>query len=216
MPPSGSTIAPPRQRCRFGSLDIEFDARVLTPRPWTLAQSAWAAELATGAGPGALLELCAGAGQIGLAAAVSSGRSLVQVEADPVAAGYASANARRAGISDQVEVRCARLETAIDAGEQFPIVLADPPYLRTPDTARWPADPRAAIDGGPDGLAIVRACLETAAACLPADGYLLLQVAGPAQADEIADLTTGSFRTEEVRVTDAERAVQLLRPVSRS
>ena len=30
---------------RFGSLQIRYDDRVLEPRPWTTAQSAWAAEL---------------------------------------------------------------------------------------------------------------------------------------------------------------------------
>lgn len=212
MQPTGSTLAPagPR-RCRFGPLEIEFDERVLTPRPWTLAQSEWAAELAAIAPPGPLLELCAGAGQIGLAAARLSGRTLVQVEADPVAAGYAAANAERAGLATAVEVRCDRLETALAPDEQFPIVLADPPYLRSADTARWPADPLTAIDGGPDGLALIRACLDAAARALPAGGVLLLQVPGPAQAQLVAATAGGRFRAESLRVTDPERAVQLLR-----
>lgn len=216
MQPTGSALAPARsRRCRFGPLEIEYDERVLTPRPWTLAQSEWAAELAADAPAGALLELCAGAGQIGLAAARLSGRALVQVEADPVAAAYAAANAERAGLAANVEIRNARLETAVAAGEQFPIVLADPPYLRSADTGRWPDDPRTAIDGGPDGLALVRACLGAAVRCLPAGGALLLQVAGPAQAALVADLAGTDFAEEfaatDVRVTDAERAVQLLR-----
>src|SRR4051812_586441 len=213
MQPSGSTIARAveRQRCRFGPLEIDLDERVLVPRPWTFAQSEWAAELAVDAPAGALLELCAGAGQIGLAAAQLGGRPLVQVEADPVAAGYAAGNAVRAGLAGRTEIRCTRLETAIGPDERFPIVLADPPYLRSADVTRWPADPPTAIDGGPDGLAVVRACLDVAARCLPAGGALLLQVAGPLQADDVADLAGGTFRPEALRVTDAERAVQLLR-----
>lgn len=211
MQPSGSAIARSRSRCRFGPLEIEYDERVLTPRPWTLAQSEWAAELSADAPPGALLELCAGAGQIGLVAAARSGRRLVQVEADPVAAQFAAANAARAGLAAVTEIRCARLETALEADERFPIVLADPPYLRTADTARWPEDPRTAIDGGADGLGLIRACLEVAARCLPPEGALLLQVAGPAQAEEVAALAAGPFRAEAVRVTDDERALQLLR-----
>jgi len=211
MPSSGSTLAPVPRRCRFGPLEIDFDDRVLAPRPWTLAQSEWAAQLAATAPPGPILELCAGAGQIGLVAAHLSGRTLVQVEADRVAAGYATDNAERAGLAGAVEIRCARLETALGPDERFPIVLADPPYLRSADTARWPADPPSAIDGGPDGLALIRACLEVAAQALPAGGALLLQVAGPAQAELVAELAETTFRDEAVRVTDAERAVQLLR-----
>ena len=81
----------------FGPLVVRYDERVLTPRPWTLMQSLWAAELAAQATAGPILELCAGAGQIGLAAAALTGRALVQVEADPVAADYARTNAAAAG-----------------------------------------------------------------------------------------------------------------------
>jgi len=212
MQPAGPALARPDvRRCRFGPLEIEYDERVLAPRSWTVGQSEWAAELAADAPAGPLLELCAGAGQIGLAAALGSGRALVQVEADPVAAGYAVANARSAGLGERVEVRCARLETAVREDERFPIVLADPPYLPSADTAAWPEDPLTAIDGGPDGLALVRACLEAAGRCLPPGGALLLQLAGPAQAEAVAELADPAFRAEAVRVTDAERAVQLLR-----
>src|SRR4051794_36766883 len=60
----------------FGPIMVRFDGRVLRPRPWTLAQSRWAAEAARTAPPGPILELCAGVGQIGLAAVVFTGRSL--------------------------------------------------------------------------------------------------------------------------------------------
>ncbi|MGA8992804.1 MAG: methyltransferase, partial [Nocardioidaceae bacterium] len=65
----------------FGGLAIAFDDRVLRPRPWTLAQSAWAAELAATVPAGPALELCSGAGHIGLAFAATSGRRLVMVDA---------------------------------------------------------------------------------------------------------------------------------------
>lgn len=66
-------------------------------------------------------ELCAGAGQIGLAAAVLVNRDLVQVEADPVAAAFAARNATRAGRGDRVEVRTAPMETAMRADELFAV-----------------------------------------------------------------------------------------------
>src|SRR4051812_4377003 len=211
MPTFGSEIAPPRRSGRFGPLIIEYDARVLPPRSWTLEQSRWAAALCAEPAAGRLLELCAGAGQIGLAAAVLADRDLVQVEADPVAAGYARRNARRAGWGHRVEVRTERLEEALGPGELFPLILADPPYLPTADTERWPEDPRTAIDGGPDGLAVTRACLVVAAAHLSRDGRLLLQVAGPHQAGRVDELAAAEFDTEEVRVIDEVRAIQLLR-----
>jgi len=201
--------------CRFGPLDVAYDERVLVPRPWTLAQSRWAADVATAAGPGPLLELCAGVGHIGLAAAVLADRDVVQVEADPVAAAFALANAERAGWAGRVEVRVERLERALQPEERFPVVIADPPYLRTSDVDRFPDDPRLAIDGGRDGLGIVRACLAVAARHLVPGGALVLQVAGPGQAEEVAALAGPGFavglRVEETRVVDDERAVMLLR-----
>ena len=198
----------------FGPLLVRYDARVLTPRPWTLLQSRWAAELATQAAAGPILELCAGAGQIGLAAAALTGRGLVQVEADPVAAGYAASNAAVAGLSDQVDVRNGRIDTTLAPGERFPIILADPPYLPSADVARWPDDPASAIDGGVDGLDLVRVCLQVTGKHLAPGGALLLQVAGVTQAlaviahlERTADL---GLTHRETRHHDPNRAVMLL------
>jgi release factor glutamine methyltransferase len=201
-----------RRHCRFGPITVEYDERVLAPRAWTLAQSRWAAELGRERGAdGRILELCAGAGQIGLAAAVLARCDLVQVEADPVAAEYAAANARRASWADRVEVRVARMEEAIRTGERFALVIADPPYLTRTATARWPEDPILAIDGGDDGLALIRLCLQIAAEHLDRAGTLLLQTAGPAQAAQVARLLRAtpdwSLRAAQLRVVDPERAI---------
>lgn len=213
MPTSTST------RCTFGPITVEYDARVLTPRPWTLAQSVWAAELTRILPVDApLLELCAGAGHIGLAAAVLADRALVQVELDPVAAAYAAANARRAGWGERVEIRVADLQTALRPGELFPLIIADPPYLPSTVTARWPEDPLLAIDGGSDGLDLVRACLAVADEHLTVEGCLLLQVAGAAQAAQVEDGVKSnplwSLCVREVREIDPERAVlRVTRPL---
>jgi methylase of polypeptide subunit release factors len=193
---------------------------VLVPRPWTYEQSRWAAELAAEAEPGTLLELCAGVGHIGLAAAVLAARDLVQVEVDPVAAGYALANAQRAGWGDRVQVRVGPLAEAVEPGERFALVIADPPYLPTPEVDRFPEDPRLAIDGGPDGLDVVRACLDVAAGHLVDGGALVLQVAGPAQADDVAALVgarpQADLRPSGTRVVDDRRAVLVLRRSARA
>jgi methylase of polypeptide subunit release factors len=200
-------------QCRFGPLTIEYDARVLRPRAWSFAQSAWAAELAAAAPDGALLELCAGAGQIGLAAAVLSGRDLGQVEADSIAADYARRNAEAAGWSARTEVRCAPMQSALSPDERFPLVLADPPYLPTAETSRWPEDPPSAIDGGADGLDLIRVCISIAAEHLAENGQVLLQVAGPAQADQVDEMLGGAdLRRADIRVVDDARAVILAVP----
>lgn len=206
-----TTALPRRSTCDFGPIAVDFDERVLAPRPWTLAQSQWAAELADRAQPGPILELCAGAGQIGLAAAVLADRDLVQVEADPRAAAYARSNALRAGFGERTEVRTTRLETALRTEERFPLIIADPPYLPTASLGRWPQDPVTAIDGGADGLDVITACLQVAGEHLSAGGSLLLQVAGPVQAEQVRRLLRStpalSLTARQSRTIDAERAV---------
>ncbi len=198
--------------CTFGPLTLSYDERVLAPRAWTLMQSQWAAELAADATPGPLLELCAGAGHIGLAAVALSNRRLVQVEVSPVAADYARRNAAAAGLADRVDVRQAELAVALGRDERFPVVIADPPYLPSGHVERWPADPVLAIDGGADGLDVVRHCLRITATHTTRGAALLLQVAGDPQVDAVATLVGAGpwFAMTDVRRHDPERAVVLL------
>lgn len=191
------------RQCVFGPLTVDYDDRVLAPRQWTVAQSEWAAELADDL----IVELYAGAGQIGLAAAVLADSDLLQVEADPVAAGYAARNAEVAGWARRTDLRVGPVRSALRSGERFGLIIADPPYLPTAAIARWPEDPVTAIDGGPDGLDVVRDCLAVAAAHLTAPGTLVLQVAGPSQASQVGACLPPDLSTVEVRTIDLERAV---------
>lgn len=208
MPP---VDAPRVSSCTFGPLRIDYDERVLTPRPWTEAQSRWVADLSERAPPGDIAELCAGAGHIGLLAAHLTGRRLVQVEADPIAAEYARRNAATAGLGSRVEVRNQPMQSAFDAHERFALIVADPPYLPTADVVRFPDDPVVAIDGGPDGVSLLEVCLDLAAAHLAPDGAAVFQVRGPAQADALARMCDGSgLVADDVRVVDNARALVLL------
>jgi methylase of polypeptide subunit release factors len=169
-----------REIMDFQGLSVAFDSRVLRPRPWTVKQSQWATQLLTNLPAGPVLELCSGAGQIGLAAVAHSERRLVCVDADPVAASYARENARVAGIAHRVEIRQGFLSEAVSFDEAFALVIADPPWVRRAHTGRYPADPLLAIDGGHDGLDVARECIDIAAGHLLAGGAVLLQL-GDAQ-----------------------------------
>lgn len=207
--------AEPCLRTGFGPLTVSYHPSVLAPRAWTLMQSTWAAELAHHAGAGPILELCAGAGHIGLAAAVLADRDLVQIEIDAVAAEYCRRNAFHAGRSERSKVRVLPLEDALEPGETFPILIADPPYLPSDQVDRWPEDPRTAIDGGVDGMRVIDQCLLVAAEHVEADGVVLLQTAGAGQAAAVAEraaaLTADRLVAVETREVDAERAVLRMR-----
>src|SRR5689334_1747601 len=84
-PGPGMIPATPLREHDFSGLRIQYDDEVLAPRDWTAEQSRWAAELIREAGPGPVLELCAGVGHIGLLAVHLVPRPLVCVDANPVA-----------------------------------------------------------------------------------------------------------------------------------
>ncbi|WP_426245070.1 RsmD family RNA methyltransferase [Nocardioides sp. LHG3406-4] len=176
-----------RESLSFGTLEIAFDERVLRPREWTAAQSRWAAELLGEAPQGPVLELCAGAGHIGLLAVTGTARRLVCVDADPVACEFARANAHASGLGEQVEVREGRLEEALRPDELFALVIADPPWVCREETGRFPEDPLLAIDGGPDGLDVARTCLGVIAAHLMPTGSAVLQLGSVAQVEALRE-----------------------------
>ena len=197
----------------FGPLVVRFDDRVLRPRPWTMLQVSWAAELASDLPPGPILELCAGVGHIGQAAAALTGRDLVQVDVDAHACAWAEANAAVNVAASVVQVRCGDLEEVLDEGERFALVIADPPYMPSDEVDDWPDDPAHAIDGGDDGLDLLRRCLAVAGTRVANGGAVLLQVLGRSQVEGLtADLDAAGLVLADVRAKDERRAVALLRP----
>jgi release factor glutamine methyltransferase len=182
----------------FGPLRIAYDGRVLEPRPWTVAQSAWAGEILPTAPPGSVLELCSGAGQIGLLAVADNDRSLVCVDLSPVACDYARHNADAAGMSDRVEVREGAMDEVLRDRERFAMVIADPPWVRRAETGRYPEDPLLAIDGGDDGMDVAWTCLDTARLHLAPGGTLLLQLGTVEQVEAVRE----RLRSDELSVTE--------------
>lgn len=182
----------------FGPLTISWHEGVLEPRPWTAAQSRWAAELAAGLPDAPLLELCSGAGHIGLLAAYLARRPLVCVDVSPAACELTRLNADAAGLA--VDIREGPMDEVLGDDERFGLVIADPPWVTTQEVALYPEDPVLAIDGGQDGLAIARLCLTVAEAHLADDGLLVLQLGDETQAEALADetgLRLGEVRREE-------------------
>ncbi|UDY24988.1 methyltransferase domain-containing protein [Nocardioides sp. Kera G14] len=169
----------------YGPLTIAYDGSVLAPRAWTIEQSEWGASLWDRTPRGPVLELCSGVGHIGLALALRTSAELVMVDSSADACDYARKNAADAGLSERVEVRCGDLETSLAPDERFDVILADPPWVPSDSVAGFAEDPEHAIDGGPDGLALVRTCLDLIAAHLSPEGHAVLQV-GPGQSDDLA------------------------------
>lgn len=199
----------------FGPLTIAFDDRVLRPRPWTALQSEWAAELLPSLPPGDILEVCAGAGHIGLLAAWASDRRLVLVDANDVACRYARINADHAQRRGDTLVRHGRMEEVLQGDERFALIIADPPWVPSAAVPDHPEDPLTAIDGGPDGLELIRLCLATINTHLLPYGAAVLQVGGAAQVSAVQQHVAAhpelDLEVVEHRLADSGALVHLTR-----
>lgn len=202
------------QSVSYGPLTIAYDSRVLTPRDWTREQSTWAADVMHHLPDGPMLELCTGAGHIGLLAAMLSSRHAVLVDVDPIACHYARRNAEAAGLTDSVEVRHALAQHAVEPDELFACILVDPPWVPTRDIGRFPEDPELAINGGEDGLGVIRDLVGVVATALHPRGAALVQLGTREQARELEewldDDDAPDLTVDEVRAYDDRGVVALL------
>ncbi len=201
------TATPGEQATTYGPLTIRYDATVLRPREWTVAQGAWAQRLLPYLPDGPVLELCTGAGHIGLLAVHGSGRRLVAVDVSADAVRWTRRNAAANGVD--AEVREAPLSVALAPGERFPLVVADPPWVPRAEVGAHPDDPLLAIDGGDDGLDVARECIAIAGDHLLPDGVLLVQVGTEQQVAHLRPAADAAGFTELGRYVRPGRGVVL-------
>ena len=82
------------------------------------------------------------------------------------------------------------MEELIAADERFALIIADPPWVRSADTGDHADDPVHAIDGGEDGLDLVRTCLELIGRHLAEGGSAVLQLGTLEQVAAVSDQLT--------------------------
>jgi release factor glutamine methyltransferase len=180
----------------FAGQRLTIEPGVYVPRIQSeeLARRA-CARLAASGGPSVrAADLCTGVGAIAacLAAAVP-GATVVGVDIDGPAARCAHRNGVLVVVGD--------VGTPLRSGG-FDVVTAVAPYVPGHALALLPADvqryePRLALDGGDDGLTVVRRVVEDAARLLRTGGWLLLEIGGE-QDDALAPVLAqaGFIRAE--------------------
>lgn len=90
-------------------------------------------------------------------------------------------NAYRQGVEDRMELLCADvLLPTMVSGVPLDAILSNPPYIPTADleglAREVKSEPRAALDGGEDGLLFYRKILQMQADCLKPEGFILFEV----------------------------------------
>lgn len=183
----------------FWSLSFAVDERVLVPRHDTeTVIQVVLDQVGERPAPWRVLDVCTGSGVLAvtLARELAAAR-VVATELSPAAAEVARANAARLGVADRVEVRDGDLLAPV-AGEVFDVVVANPPYIATAVIATLDREvqrePRQALDGGVDGLDLLRR-LVAAAPDHVAPGGLLVLEHGHDQGEAVRALcdATGGF-----------------------
>ena len=175
----------------FRRVRLVSDGRALIPRPETeqLIDLVGAWRRDRGA-PADSLDIGVGSGAIAIALLDEDIASrVVGMDVSEDALDLARANARRAGV-DGLELRYCPPDiwSALAPEETFDLIISNPPYVTSDEwTGLDPVvrdhEPRVALDGGEDGLDVIRTVVSGAAARLREGGALFIELGmsqGPA------------------------------------
>ena len=165
----------------FYGLELMVDPRVLIPRPETELLVEHALRIASQmASPSHIADVGAGSGAIAVSLAVHLPESTIYALDDsPGALEVITENARRHGVADRVHCLHSDLLAALPG--PVDIITANLPYVTTDEWQELAPEirnhePRSALDGGPDGLALVNRLLATACPYLQPAGAILLEI----------------------------------------
>jgi release factor glutamine methyltransferase len=233
----GESVAYAIGKKEFYGLELAVDARVLVPRPDTEtlvdealerigrpAKATLDADAATeGEVPAPparaprVADVGTGSGAIAITLAKQRADATVFAsDVSPDALAVARANAERHGAA--ITFLEGDLEAPLMAHAPFDLIAANLPYIPAAEIAGLApevrAEPALALDGGPDGLALVRRLVAAAGALLAPGGALVLEI-GAGQARDTAALCEAAGLTD-VRIRrdlgEIERVVSAVRP----
>jgi len=204
---AGEPVAYIRGLKEFNGLAFFVDERVLIPRPETerlveLGITEVMRRLGARPGEGAPIRLAdIGTGSGAIAVAVAAGLrhrnaldavTILATDRSPDALDVAKDNAVSHAVGDRMTF--ARADVLPDDVEPFDVILANLPYVRSDAMTTLPRpttfEPAHALDGGPDGLAVIGRLVDRLPMVLRADGVALLEI-GADQGDAIVALVTG-------------------------
>jgi release factor glutamine methyltransferase len=177
---------------KFFGLDFQVSTDALIPRPETETLVENAIERLSRYPSPHFLEIGVGSGCISVAVLKNVGHSAaVGVDISQAALALAATNARVHGVIDRLDLCVSDLFSAI-AGKKFEAIVANPPYIPAatietlqPEVSRF--EPHIALNGGNDGLALIRRIIGIAPEFLIPGGFLMIEI-GFGQSESVKTL----------------------------
>jgi len=186
----------------FHGRTFACDKRALIPRPETEQLVEIALEIVKGKTSQQILDIGTGSGVIAITLALELPAAEVHaIDLSTDALALAAANAERHELTERVTLHQADLLPPDEI--KFDLIVANLPYIPADEIASLSPevrhDPLSALNGGPDGLDLVRRLIDAAPDRLAPGGALLLEL-GAGQADAVNTLLADrKFRDISVR-----------------
>jgi len=174
----------------FWSISLQIKPGTLIPRPETeILVEVVLQEIKENPAP-KVLEIGTGSGAVAIALAKDKPRvEVVATDTDFAVLLVAQANAKEAELENAVQFIATDLFDSIRRGGYFDVICSNPPYVPTniiptldPDVRNF--EPMRALDGGPDGLDVIRRLAANAENFLNRPGVLVLEF-GDEQAEAV-------------------------------
>lgn len=177
-----------------GFMDYEFKVTrdTLIPRPETELLVENLIRLNREKGPRRILDIGCGSGAIidSLLAGLPEATGMA-VDINPGAVAVTRENAETIGVADRLEVRVSDLYARVPGDPKFQVVVSNPPYIPEGDLPglqqEVQKEPRAALDGGKDGLDFYRRILQDIWQVLDPRGMVAFEI-GIHEGEPVAEL----------------------------
>ena len=166
----------------FWSISLRVEPGILIPRPDTETLVEIVLQETKQLSQPSILEIGTGSGAISVAIArEQEGAYIVATDVDPHAVRLALLNIDDQGLSNRVLLVVTDLFSAIKPRHRFDIICSNPPYIRTDDIFNLEPEivqfePHKALDGGNDGLDVIRNIALHAKDYLAKEGSLILEI----------------------------------------
>jgi release factor glutamine methyltransferase len=190
----------------FWNIDIEVSPGVLVPRPETeFIVEEVIGRVPDGARPLRLADVGTGSGCLAVALARwLPAAHVTAIDISPVALTIAARNVAAHDVGSRVSLIRGDLLEAREG--PFDVIVSNPPYVPSGDIATLPREvrdfePAGALDGGPDGLDLVRRLVPEAAARLVDGGWLIFEF-GFGQADGVRIIVDAEHRLALTAIRD--------------